>query len=142
MKRYCLIIATVLAFAGLMLGDNVCPTPKACEVPFAYDTNLVNYRIIGSYQVELGASIVRDFNSCDPDEDNAGFVYEKVAGPNDVVLTAEGHLVWQPSSVGLYYLDFRVWDKPIAGAALSDTGTIVVRVFPANRAPVMGGCSQ
>jgi len=142
MKRYFLIIGAVLAIAGLMFGDNICPVPKPCDVPFAYDPNTVNYRIVGSYEVELGATIVRDFNSCDPDEDNKGFRYELLAGPGDVSFNSGGHLAWKPGATGTYYLDFRVWDQPIFGLPLSDEGTLIVKVYAVNRPPIIGGCSQ
>ncbi len=120
----------------------ICPTPKPCQISFEHDPNAINYRVVGSYTMTISQSIVHDFNSCDPDEDNGGFVYELLANPVGMACSVDGKLTWQPSGVGIYYVDVQVTDKPIAGTPGTDTGTIVFRVLPDNRPPILGGCSK
>ena len=139
-KKICQIIV-ILLFCGLLFG--ICPVPEPCPVPFVHDKDAITYRSVGSYTMTLSQTIVHDFNSCDPDEDNGGFIYELLSGPAGMACTTEGKLTYHPLGVGIFFADVKVTDMPIVpDQYLSDYGTIVFRVLPDNRPPVLGGCRQ
>ena len=134
------ITAVSLLFVGMVFA--VCPIPEPCPVPFEHDPNSILYRSLGTITMALGNTLVYDFNACDPDADNQGFQFVVIDAPVEAYIDADGHLEWQPATVGIYYFHIRVTDIPIAGQSLTDTGTFIVRVLPANRPPVIGGCTQ
>lgn len=133
---------TLVILSALCLGLP-CSEPVECEVSFEYDPNQVNYRIVGSYIMRMGQTLVHDFNSCDPDDDNiAGLIHEILSGPVGMVCTLEGRVTYSPESEGLKYPDFSVKDSPPDGLYGTDEGTMIIWVLPAiNKPPVLGGCS-
>ncbi len=135
--------AMTVAVLSLLCFGIACPEPVECEVPFDYDPNQVNYRIVGSYIMRMGQTVVHDFNSCDEDTDNiAGLTHEILTGPIGMVCTLEGRVAYSPVSIGLKYADFRVKDSPPDGLYGTDEGTMIFWVLPVNKPPVLGGCSK
>ena len=133
----------ILILSALALALGVCPTPDDCDVPFQHDPNSINYRALASYTVALGDTVYHQLTACDPDDDNAGFSYELLSAPQGASISPQNELQWLSLAIGVYYIDIRVTDAPVAGTALTDEGTIVVQVLPKNRPPVLeGGCSQ
>jgi hypothetical protein len=48
-------------------------------------------------------------------------------------------LVWKATAAGIYYPNITVTDMPVDGIPLFDRGTIVVRVWKFNQAPILSG---
>ncbi len=137
-----IIVGTIaLAILSALSFGIVCPEPVTCEVPFEHDPNAINFRVVKTFTLTISQVLVHDFNSCDPDEDNtAPLFHELLAGPAGVSCTPDGMVTFDPAGTGIFYADFRVTDSPIADVPASDPGTIVFRVLPDNRPPVLGGC--
>lgn len=138
-------ITIFVLFAGMVLGV-VCPAPKPVIPPFQYDPAKCAYRIIGSVQMNVGDSFAISISACDPDGDPMVFVLDNQpdgmslqlspAEPNTVVL------IWKATKADIYYPNIIVTDMPADGLPLFDRGTIVVRVWKSNQAPVLLNCGN
>jgi hypothetical protein len=136
-----IIVVVVLLVASLSFGI-VCQWPE-CPIDVPYDPALVNYRSLGDITLETGLLWVKDMNACDEDETNAGFDWELIRGPNDMMLLPTGRLSWTPDAEGTYYVDIRVWDQPPTPVnSKKDEGSFVIRVIKPNKPPAIGGCGQ
>ncbi len=139
-QRSVLIILAALCLGPILFA--VCPEPVSCPIAFDHDPNQVTYRSLGSFAMTISETLGHDFTACDPDDDNGGFLFELVAGPDGMSLTADGHLAFVPTALGTFYADVMVTDVPIAGTPGADCGSIVIRVIPDNRPPIITGCLQ
>ena len=134
------ILITSLLLAGYVFGVT-CPVPVSCPVLFEHDPNLINFRVVFTHTMFEGQVYIHDFNSCDPDDDNGGFIHELLTdNVFGITCTPEGKVTFIPASKGIFYADFQVTDIPIADDPNTDKGTIVFRVLPRNKPPVLGGC--
>ena len=135
------LLGLIGILAALALG--VCPTPESCDVPFQHDPNMINYRVVKVHTMRVFQTYIYDFNSCDPDDDNTEpLFHELLGGPAGISCSPEGKVTFTPLEVGIFFGDFAVTDSPLDDTPDTDSGTIVFRVLPKNRPPVLGGCSQ
>jgi len=109
------------------------------DIPFAYDPNSCNCRILGTVKVGVNQQFICDVNYYDPDGD--GIVGRILAGPQGLELLGSDYdwqLSWIPAEgqVGLHYIDIEIEDTPEYGIPLTDQGTLLIKVYPQNQPPV------
>jgi len=127
-------LTTIIIVASLAID---CPEPTMVEVPFVYDTNQVNYRVICQATMRAEQVFTSTLTACDPDGDE--LIYDTVGVQAGFIVDPNsGRFKFSPQVEGVYSIDVSVTDP--FGAY--DRGSIVVNVLQANRPPVFGGCSQ
>jgi hypothetical protein len=134
------IAAGILVILPLLVGGSPPATTLnsigAAACPFAYDPNLVEGRLLGWLQVEVGRSITHTRTWYDADEDE-GFA-EIVKGPPRARLIYRPKvrsytILWTPQEPQTTAVVVKVTDKPQTGVPKSDTGTILIQVLPHQR---------
>ena len=137
-----LTAAAVLVAAMLSLAVDCPPTGTVDPNDYALDPNLINFKLMCVIDAVEGDVIDKELLACDPDDDNAGFVFTLANAPFGMTVVETGgawRLLW-PASVGVFYVDVTVTDIPIGGDSLTDRGSVVFRIFRKNKPPVLGGC--
>ena len=133
----------LLAMFGLLTFAVDCPpTDTVDPTDYNIDPNLVNFKLMCVIDAVEGELIEKELLVCDPDEDNSGFIFTlQNEPPGMTVAEADGAwwLVWMAVE-GVHYFDVTVTDIPVGGDALTDQGSIVLRVHRKNKPPVLGGC--
>jgi hypothetical protein len=135
-------ISIFILVMGIISGT-ICPPPESIVPPFAYDPEECQYRILGSVQMNVGNSFAIPIGACDPDGDALVFTLDNQ--PEGMILdlgSIEPNmiiLVWKATAAGIYYPNITVTDMPVDGIPLFDRGTIVVRIWEFNQAPILSG---
>jgi len=106
------------------------------ECPFPFDQSLVEGRLLGWLQVEVGRPVAHTRTWSDPDGDAA--VVEIVKGPPQATVINKPKinsymLLWTPQEPMVTAIVVRVTDRPLTGEPKSDTGTILIQVLPRQR---------
>lgn len=134
------ILVVLIIIVYVSLGVRAASIYPPDNIPFSYDPNIVNYKLIGGVDVRAGQEVIVDVNCYDPDNDP--FMIEVLtwkAGMNCTNGTA-WRLKWTPGTEqsGLHYVDIQAKDfPPDPNDFLTDRGTIVFNVRPRNRAPIL-----
>ena len=137
-----LIAAAVLVVAMLSLAVDCPPTGAVDPNDYSLDPNLINFKLMCVIDAVAGDEIDKELLACDPDEDNAGFVFTLAGAPAGMTV-AESRGAWRlrwRAAEGVFYVDVTVTDIPIGGDSLADRGSVVFRIFRSNKPPVLGGC--
>ncbi len=145
MKKSCLFLTILflLFFVSRGLwGSASIYGPTA--IPFTYDPNAVEHKLLGGIDVRAGQEVIVDVNCYDPDGDAYSIrVLNWQSGMNLAVSNDPNNLTklrWTPtnSQQGLHYINIEAWDfPPDPNDSLTDTGTYIFNVRPRNRAPVL-----
>jgi len=119
-----------------------CPEPVGIDpntVPFDIDPNLCQYRLLGSMQLTEEVTLLQQITACDPDNDL--MIFGLSNEPNGMRIDPNsGWLTWTPviGQRGIYYINVHATDiPPPENQALTDNGTIIIRVNRKNRRPVL-----
>jgi hypothetical protein len=141
------VLAGIVVLLPLLVGSGearLAPEqPGVEECPFPFDSNLVEGKLLGWLQVEVGRPVAHTRTWHDPDGDGA--VVEIVKGPPHATLVNKSKigsytLLWTPQEPMVTAIVVRVTDKPIAGTPKSDTGTILIQVLPRERHQALRFC--
>ena len=138
MRKY--LIIAILMFL-MVIGAFGAAIWKPENIPYTYDPNVPNYKVLGGIDMRAGESVVVDVNCYDPDGDP--FTIE-VLSPYPAGMTWHNGeswvLEWTPTAAqeGLWYIDVEAKDQPPdPNDALTDRGTYIFRVRPLNRPPIL-----
>lgn len=141
-KLYLLSISLILLLS-VSLGIGAATVYSPANIPFDYDPNSVEYKLLGGIDVRAGQEVIVDINCYDPDNDPFSI---KVLNWQDGMNCTNGttwRLKWTPTSLqeGLHYINIEAWDfPPDPNDSLTDRGTLVFNVRPRNQAPVLLPC--
>lgn len=118
-------------------------------IPFEYDPNSVEYKLLGGIDVRAGQEVIVDVNCYDPDGDAYSIrVLNWQSGMNLTVSNDPNNLTklkWTPinEQAGLHYINIEAWDfPPDPNDSLIDRGTLVFNVRPRNRPPILLPCGE
>ena len=134
------ITVVILALMTLAVNGTAEVYPPE-NIPFEYDP--AEYKLLGGVEVRAGQSVVVEINCHDPDGDP--FTIE-VLNPQSGMTWTNGDgwkLNWTPLSLheGIHYINIEAKDAPPdPNDALTDRGTIVFKVNPRNRPPILRPC--
>lgn len=140
-KLYLFLIILCLLFGAELSGSGSVYHPTG--IPFEYDPNAVDYKLLGGIDVRAGQEVIVDVNCYDPDGDP--FTIEVLnwqAGMNCTNGTT-WRLIWRPTALqeGLHYINIEAKDAPPdPNDSLTDRGTLVFNVRPRNRPPILLPC--
>ena len=140
MKKAAIVIVLLSALTIGTIGKGEECIDEPCDpnsIDFVYDPNSVVFDLIGSKQVIVNEEIIWPLLVCDPDGDEV--VVQCLNAPAGLSVVLEDgiyKMYWQPDMKGIYYLDFIATDEPEYGQALSDWGTLIIKVYAENRPPV------
>ncbi len=140
-----LAVAAVLLLAGAVHATAFYlvtdPPYDPNSVPFTYDPNLVQGRLLGSVTHRAGIEGSIAARYFDPDNDPVTISLSNVPptmlmhqDPNTLSYT----ITWKPTTPGVYGVVVNATDQPGSGTALTDKGTILWKVNPDNQAPFLG----
>lgn len=141
------LLAGIVLIGGLSKIAGVCPDPIPVydpnTIPFEYDPNTVWYKILGSIQVHQESTIREELFACDPDDDP--IVISLFDGPAGVSVVKDGEtyfLNWTPTvlNLGVYVVNIKAVDQPEFDDALEDYGSILIKVYRKNQAPILLPC--
>lgn len=140
------ISALILLLAGvlfLLISSGVFGSPVVhppANIPFPYDPNAVEYKLLAGIDVRAGQEVIVDVNCYDPDDDPFSIrILNWQTGMQCTNGTA-WKLKWTPTTKqeGLHYINVEAWDfPPDPNDSLTDRGTYVFNVRPRNRAPIL-----
>ena len=146
MKKLKWLGAALVVVLFLMIVMRLWSAPSIygpMAIPFPYDPNAVEYKLLAGVDVRVGREAVVDVNCYDPDGDPFSVrVLNWQAGMNCTNGTT-WRLRWTPidGQEGLHYVNIEAWDfPPDPNDALTDRGTLVFNVRPRNRPPVLLPC--
>ena len=144
-KLYLFSVILCLSFGVRILGTGTVYPPN--NIPFAYDPNAVEYKILCGIDVRAGQEVIVAINCYDPDGDPYSIrVLNWQAGMNLAVSNDPNNpteLKWTPTNeqAGLHYINIEAWDfPPDPNDSLIDRGTLVFNVRLRNRPPVLLPC--
>lgn len=134
-----LSIVAGLFLLGLSTVEGYTCHPSG-EVPFEYDPNAVNYRVIAAVEMVAGEAFSEPIRYDDPDGDP--IVAAVIAGPPGFAVAGDANdwsVSWTPAykDIGLHYIDIRIEDIPQGGDPLADEGTILIMVRKPNSPPIL-----
>lgn len=146
-----LIGLTCLLFALKTIKASSVKVYKPDRIPFTYDPNQIENKLLGGIESRAGIIIIVDVNCYDPDNDpfkiefigtspEGMFLQGHAHDPNDPNDFSEWKIYWTPVSQqqGLYYVHIKATDIPPVGSVpKSDEGTLVYFINPENRPPVL-----
>ena len=145
MKKILLLLVVVIWLLVIVVwtqGSANIYGPTA--IPFPYDPNAVQYKLLGGIDVRAGQEVIVDVNCYDPDGDAYSIrVLNWQSGMNLTVSNDPNNLTklkWTPTDAqaGLHYINIEAWDfPPDPNDSLTDIGTYVFNVRPRNRAPIL-----
>ena len=145
MKKMLLLLVVVIWLLVIVVwvqGSASIYGPTA--IPFPYDPNAVQYKLLGGIDVRAGQEVIVDVNCYDPDGDAYSIrVLNWQSGMNLTVSNDPNNLTklkWTPidAQAGLHYINIEAWDfPPDPNDSLTDIGTYVFNVRPRNRAPIL-----
>jgi hypothetical protein len=143
-KIFILVVAGILF---LLLGVRLWGSAsiyRPTAIPFPYDPNAVQYKLLGGINVRAGQEVVVDINCYDPDGDAFSIrVLNWQSGMNLTISTDPNNptkLKWAPTAeqAGLHYINIEAWDfPPDPNDSLTDRGTYVFNIRPRNRPPIL-----
>jgi hypothetical protein len=140
-------LMSLMVVVPLLIGtNNPCPEPDyppIADCPFPVDPNLVEGKLLGWLQVEVGEPLAHTRTWCDPDGDSVKV--EIVKGPDGVRLINKPRItsytiLWRPSHLTTTAIVLRATDNPVVGLPKSDVGTLLIQVVPTMRRSRSGGC--
>jgi len=140
-------LMSLVVVLPLLIGtNNPCPEPdypNLADCPFPVDPDLVEGKLLGWLQVELGESLVHTRTWCDPDGDTV--TVEAVKGPEGMKLINKPRItsytiLWRPRQLTTTAIVLRATDHPAMGLPKSDVGTLLVQVAPPTKRTRPGGC--
>ena len=138
-KKMSALAALILAILGIFMFSRGATLYKATEIPFPYDPNMVQYKLLGGIQGRANTDFVYDVNCYDPDGDP--FVVGILGPPANMTITentttGKWDIGWRPEIPGIYYVDVEAIDIPPPPLTpLSARGTIIFNVLVGNRPP-------
>lgn len=141
-KLYLLSISLILLL-GVSLGVRAATVYPPANIPFAYDPNAVEYKLLGGIDVRAGQEIIVDINCYDPDNDPFSIKVLNVQSGMSCTNGMTWRLKWMPTTLqeGLHYINIEAWDfPPDPNDSLIDRGSLVFNVRPRNQAPVLLPC--
>jgi hypothetical protein len=141
------VLASITILLPLLVGSGG-PHPRTnagsvAECPFSFDPSLVEGRLLGWLQVEVGRQIAHTRTWSDPDGDTAAV--EIIKGPPHVTLVNKPKvnaytLLWTLQEPMTTAIVLRITDRPQVGLPMTDTGTIVIQVLPRQRRAASSLC--
>lgn len=143
MKKSYLASTILIMLLSVSLGVRAATVYPPTEIPFDYDPNSVEYKLLGGIDARAGQPLVVDINCYDPDGDPFSI---KVLNEQSGMICTNGttwRLKWTPNLTqeGLHYINIEAWDSPPnLDNSLTDRGTLVFNVRPRNRPPVLSPC--
>jgi hypothetical protein len=137
MKKIAGIIILSLLTFSIVVGQVYKPE----NIPFEYDPDKLNYKLLGGVDIRAGQNVVVDVNCYDPDGDP--FTID-VLNPQDGMALTNGdkwQLSWTPNNAGVFYINVEAKDiPPDPNDSLTDRGTLIFNVKPRNRPPILRPC--
>jgi len=140
-KVWMFFVVLAVAFVAVSLAIDCPPTPIT-PAPADIDPNQVNYMLLCVKRVVEGRTASAILSACDPDSDPFRFRLLQAPPSMGIAITSsETAIYWPAAELGVWYVDVEVYDIPTdPNESLTDRGTIVFVVRPANKPPVFGGC--
>jgi len=140
-KLYVFSIILCLLLSNKISGSGDIYSPD--EIPFEYDPNAVEYKILGGINVRAGQEVIVDVNCYDPDGD--AFAIRVLNWQSGMICTNGDiwKLKWTPTEQqeGLHYINVEAWDfPPDPNDSLTDRGTYIFNVRPRNQPPILLPC--
>ncbi len=140
-------LISLIVVVPLLIGTNdPCPEPdypRIADCPFPVDPNLVEGKLLGWLQVELGEPLAHTRTWCDADGDSVAV--EIVKGPDGVRLINKPRItsytiLWRPRHLTTTAIVLRATDNPVVGLPKNDVGTLLIQVVPTMKRSRSGGC--